>query len=430
MADSAASPRDPDVVSYGSFAGVRNDVSSERFGPADLDACDNVDIDNTGKLQRRAGYTKRNAVATHSLWSDGEALGFCVQGTTLKKIALDYALTTVRSGLTADFRMAYAKINGNVYFSNARETGVYTPSGARSWGLPVPPLPAVSVGYGGLKAGEYQFVLTYVRTDGQESGAGVAGRVTIPGSTPTTEHADLEPLNLGAGAIIFTLPVPTDTDIAYKNIYISPPNGDKLYLAMTVAAAATTATYAGTTQEFSYDLKTQFLQAPPAGHLVGYYSGRAYVAVDDTLFYSEPYAYELFDLRNYISMNGRITLIAPLEDKESLEAPGLNSGLFLGTDRNCGVLVGNSPETFQYVPKVDYGAIEGALDYVDGSLFSDGAFGARRLPMWLSTQGVCIGVPGMEIRNLTRNRFSFTAAGRGAAVFQPNPNRFVAISNF
>lgn len=414
MAKPADSTRDPDVISFGAFSGLRNDVSSERFEGSDLDLGDNIDIDNTGRIQRRAGRTRVSATATHSLWSDGGALAFCVQGSELKKVALDYTTTTVLTGLTPGLVMSYVKINDNVYFSNTQQRGVWTPSGVRSWGLPVAPTPGVSTGFGALPAGDYQFVATHVRNDGQEGGASLAGRVTVGENS----------------SITFTMPLPTDASIAYHSIYLSPPNGDVLYRAVDIVVPATSASYAGDTSEFVDELFTQFLQAPPLGHLVGYYAGRAYVAVDDVLYPSEPFAYELFDLRNYIPMSGRVTMIAPLEDKESLEAPGMNSGLFLGTDRSCGVLVGNDPKTFQYVPKTDYGAIEGALDFVDGTLFGSGEFGARQLPMWLSTQGVCIGVPGMEIRNLTRSRYAFTAAGRGAALFQSNPNRFVAISNF
>lgn len=418
----AASPqqRDPDVVAYEAFAGVRNDVAAERLGPSDLYIGQNVDLDNSGRVARRGGRTRLSATATHSLWADGGVLGLCVQGTDLKKLALDYALTVVRSGLTAGLPMSYSKVNDSVYFTNGRENGVLENGVARSWGLPVPVLPAVTVGAGLLPAGVYQYVTTYVRNDGQESGAGLAGLVTVPAN----------------GALLFTLTPSSnsqivDSTLAYRNIYISPPNGDVLYHALQVAASATAATYANNALELTYELKTQFLSPPPAGHLAGYYSGRMYVAVDDALYPSEPFAYELFDLRNYIPMNGRCTLIAPMEDKERIPGGGgMNSGFFLGTDRNCGILVGNSPEAFQYVPKTDYGAIEGALDYVDGTLFGDGSTGARRLPMWLTTQGICIGMPDMEIRNTTRNRYSFTAAGRGAAVFQPNPNRFIAVSNF
>jgi hypothetical protein len=404
--------RDQDVVTFRAFAGVRNDIPPERLAVADLEAAENVDIDASGRVSSRQGYTQRSAAATHSLWSDRASIALCVQGSALKRVNADYSLATLRA-VTPGLRMSYTKVNDNVYFTNGVETGVLENGAARSWGLPVPPLPAVAVGVGSLPAGTYQFVVTYVRIDGQESGAGLAGRASV-----------------GANAkLTFSLPVPSDPAIVTKNIYLSRPNGDTLYLAFSVAANVVVAAYAGDAKELTYDLKTQFLSPPPAGHIAGYFNGRVYVAVGDVLFPSEPFAYELFDLRAYIPLSARCTLLAPLEDKEALDQPGMSSGIFVGTTGNCGVLVGSKPEDFRYVPKVDYGAIEGAMDYVEGTHYADGAAGARKLPMWLTTQGVCVGLPNMEIRNVTAPRFSATFSGTGAAVFQPDSQRFVAVSN-
>jgi hypothetical protein len=330
MADNTATQRDPDVVSYEAFSGVRNDVDPERFGRADLAIGENVVLDKTGRVSRRGGQTQLNAAATHSLWSDREQLAFCVQGTSLKRIGTDYSLTTLRT-VTANAYMHYVKVNDNVYFSNGIDTGVFDNGATRTWGLTVPPLPVVAVGVGNMPAGRYQFVSTYVRADGQESGARMAGQITVPDNS----------------SLIFTLVAPTGLrTVIYHNVYITTPNGELLYLALTVPVASTTAVYANDTTELNYDLKTQFLGPPPAGQLVGYYSGRMLVAVEDRIHYSEPLAYELFDLRRYIPLNGRVTLVAQMEDKETLDQPGQNSGLFLGTDRSCGILIGSDPDSF------------------------------------------------------------------------------------
>lgn len=415
MADTPKQQRDPDLVSFGSFAGLRNDVAEERLTPTDLALGDNVDLDNSGRLARRVGRTQLTSTPTHSVWSDNMLLAFCVQGAQLMRIALDFSLTPVFTGLTLGRPVSYVKVNDRVYFTNGRETGVFEGTSVRSWGLPVPPTPGAAILPNGLLlAGTYQFVTTYVRNDGQESGAGLAGRAQVASN----------------GGLQFVFSPPADATITARNIYVTAPNGDVLYLAMTVPISATNINYAASSIDQNYDLKTQRLVAPPAGQIAGYYSGRMYVVVDDNIYPSEPYAYELFDLRKYIPLNGRGTLFAGLEDKERIDTPGLDSGIFVGTDRECGILVGSSPEEFQFVPKTDFGAIEGTLDFVAGSLLGDGSAGARKLPMWLTTQGICAGMPGMEIKNLTRNRYSFTAAGRGAALFEPNPNRFIVVSNF
>lgn len=390
------------------FAGLRNDVDPERFTPADLVAAVNVDIDKSGRLARRAGRVRVLNAAVHSLWAEDD-LALFVTGTTLKRLQANYSVQTLMQGLTAAARMSYMEVNGRVYFSNAFQTGVFENGSVRSWGLPVPPMVDVAVTGGYMPAGEYQFTTTYFRTDGQESGAGLALTVTVPENS----------------GLVFTLPVPTDSTIIAKGIYLSTPNGDELYLAMTVPVSATMATYTNDATELMAPLMTQFLSAPPAGQLVRYFKGRMFVAVDDLMYYSEPFAYELFDARNYIQFDGRITLMAELEEKDA-EGSG---GFFVGTDKSCGILAGSGPESFQYVPKQRGGAVLGALDYVDGSLFDDGGASARLLPMWLTTEGICVGVSGMGIRNLTRTKYGFNVAGEGAALFKPGLNQFIVTNN-
>jgi len=386
-----------------SFNGLRNDIPVERFGEADLSVASNVDIDGSGAISRRDGYVIVTAGAKHSLWADElGTIGMYVSGTVLYSIA-GVALMT---GLTAGLPMAYHRELDRVYFSNGTQSGVLDNGVVRSWGLPVPPTPAVTTTVGNMPAGSYQFTMTYFRNDGQESGAALAGRITVS----------------EGGGLVFTLPVSSDATITQKGVYLSTPNGDTKYLALVVPNAQTTATYTNDAKELVTPLVTQFLSAPPAGVLIRSYRGHVYVAVGDTLYPSEPYAYELFDLRKGIPLDGRVTLFEALEDVDG-------SGIFVGTDRTCGILVGKGPADFEYVKKTGYGAIIGTSVLVDGSLYGDGSLGERRIPMWLTVQGVCVGLPRMEIRNLTRARYTMTPSGRGAGVFNPQSNRLILTSN-
>jgi hypothetical protein len=415
MADNQTLQRDQDVVTYEAFTGLRSDVTPERFGPSDLVVGDNVDLDKSGKLSRRDGYTLKRAGATHSLWAD-ELQQWClfVAGGTLWRLNADYSATALRPVVLTDARMSYARVNDRIYFLNGLDAGVIecATGAVRSWGLPVPPLPVVTRGVGLMPAGTYQYAITWLRSDGQESGAPLAGSITVPAGS----------------SLVGSLPSPIDPDIAAANLYLSTPDGDMLYLAQ-LAITGNTFTYGNDTTELNLPLATQFMQGPPVGHAVAYYRGVLYVAHGDTLFPSTGYGFELFDLREYIPLDGRVTLLAPLTDKEMAVDSGRNSGIFVGTDRSCGALVGGGPREFQYVPKTPYGAIEGALDFVDGSLFGDDSAGAKQLPVWLTTQGLCVGLPDMTIRNITRSKYVFAAAGQGAALFMPGPNRFIASAN-
>lgn len=414
MADNQTQERDQDVVLYSSFNGLRNDVTPERYGSGDLFIASNCDLDKSGRLSRRAGFTKQLAGAVHSIWADDEqTICMFASGNQLNRMATDYSSAPLRTLAGVGARISYSKVNDEVFFSNGVDTGVIQNGTARTWGIAVPPLPSPSVTVGYMPAGDYQFTMTYMRAEGQESGAPLAGVIAVPD---------------GAG-VKFALPVSADPGVASKILYLTTANSEELFMAIVVANASTSTTYIGDTTELSTPLKTQFLQPAPAGQLVAYYRGRMFVAVGDTLYPSEPYAYEWFDYRNYIQLSGKITLLATMEDKER-SGDAQHSGFFVGTDRSCGIIVGTAPSDFQYVPKTNYGAIMGALDYVDGSVFGDNSLGARSLPMWLTTQGLCVGKPDMEIQNLTRTKYGFTAAGQGAALFMPGPNRFIATSNY
>ena len=385
------------------FTGLRNDRPVERFEDGDLSVAQNIDIDNSGAVSRRDGYTLRSAGAKHSLWSsDDETLALYVSGTSLVRLNADMSGTVLMTGLTAGLPMAYWKTLDRVYFTNGQQSGVLDNGVVRSWGLLVPSAPAVSVTVGAMPAGAYQYTMTYFRNDGQESGAALAGAVAVP----------------EGGGLVFVMPVSSDPTVTLKAIYLSTPNSEAMYQAVVVPNGTTSTTYTESTAELNLPLVTQFLAPPPAGQIVRDYRGVMYLASGDALYPSEDYAYELFDYRKVIPLDGRVTLVEALDDR------GIG-GLFVGTDRTCGILAGRGIADFEYVPKVNYGAVEGAAVRVDGSLFGDDSAGARLLPVWLTTQGVCVGLPQMEIRNLTRTRYRIAASGRGAGVFLPTANRLI-----
>ncbi|HEY6019928.1 MAG TPA: hypothetical protein VIY48_08495, partial [Candidatus Paceibacterota bacterium] len=222
-----------------------------------------------------------------------------------------------------------------------------------------------------------------------------------------------------------------DPDVVSKMVYLSTANGEVMYAALLLPNSATSAMYTNDTLELSLPLETQFLQPPPAGQQLGYYRGHLFVGSGDTLFLSEPFGYELFDYRKNIVMDGRITMIAVMEDIERITmSGGLQSGFFIGTTETCGVFAGTEMEKMQYALKTSYGAIEGAMTFVDGSLFGDDSAGARPLPMFLTTEGICVGVPGMDIHNITRTKYQFNAEGKGAALFMPVTNKLILTSGF
>ena len=394
------------LIRLAEFKGLRSDRPLSQFEPGDLSVADNVDIDNAGSLTLRPGYTPVSGVPTHSLWSD-DVVCLAVMGGSLCRLDTSYAATPKYTLQDPFSPISYAKVNDRVYFSNGVDSGIFADGRVRSWGITPPTPPEAARTVGDMPKGEYQVLCTFSRSDGQESGSSAAIYLSVPA---------------GSGLDI-SLPSSTDTDVVAVNIYVSTPGGETTYLAATVPNGTPRFTYTASTLELNLPLATAYLSPPPPGQLITYFKGHMYVAVGEVIYPSEPYAYELFDLRKGMPLEARVTMMAPIEHKST-------NGMFVGTTISCGVLPGRSPAEFEYIRKTDYGAIEGAVTYVDGSLYGDNKTGAEPIPMWLTSEGVCVGMPGMEVSNLTRTRCTIQASGRGSALFVAEANKFIATSNF
>lgn len=377
----------PTPALYRQWAGLRNNTSAERFQQTDLVAAQNVVLDNTGRLKRREGQTLKLSGATHSLWSFGD-LCLMVQGTELKQLHADFTATTLRAGLTANQPMSYCYVAGRVYYSNGLETGVVEGQRSRSWGV-IPPMTQGSAvaTVGDMRPGVYQWAVTYLRGDGQESGTGLAGEINLP----------------DGGGLVFTLPVSDDPDVTHKLLYLSPPNGDVLYEAALLKNSDTTATYADTGVRLNRPLDTQFKQPAPAGHIVAHYRGRMLVAIDNSLFYSDAFGYELFDLRHWYTFDSRIQIVAPTEN-----------GIFVATEHRTEFVQGKDAHEFELIHRADYGAVEGTLAYLPARLLGlDG--GEDDVAIWTATQGICLGMAGGSLLNLTNPNYQIPVRANGGA---------------
>ncbi len=225
----------------------------------------------------------------HSIYS---GCGFCVfrQGNDLKALNDDYSVSTVRSGFCSGRPMSYLLVEGKVYYSDGVLSGVLESNGnvtvkSRSWGLEVPLPPGLCGMTGSLLSGLYQLALTYERRDGQESGASI-----------------LSLIDLSMGGISIKYRFSKDPDVRTVNIYLSLVNDGPLCLLTKESNQHGGDDYG----VFNYSsqstlgnvLTTEGLKPPPPSSLIEHYNGRLYVAKHCTVWYSELFAYEVFDLSN------------------------------------------------------------------------------------------------------------------------------------
>jgi len=371
------------------FTGLRNNTRTERFDPSDLDVADNVDLDDSFKVSRRPGYTAQYSGDVHSLWCEKELCLF-VEGNELKQYHKDGTTSVLRDGLTEYAKASYVLVDGKVYFCNGHQTAVIENGIARSWGLESPGVFPAQTSIGDLDPGTYQYRMTYIRSDGQESGASPQMKIDVSG-----------------GAISFpALPVSNDSTVTHKVIYLSPANGDVLYEALTLLNNDTTALIS--TECLTVPLEYRNAVAAPAGHLVAYHSGRLYVADGNVIYPSNAFGYELFEPMEFMQMEDRITMLAPS-----------SNGIFVGTECETGYISGLDPRDMVYDKRMDYGVFEGSLSVTQAHLMGFEGIGDSLVSIWTSHQGICSGMPGGEIYNLTDPHYRIAeTTAQGAAMIR------------
>lgn len=380
------------------FRGINNVDAAERVQSLpskdqpliELVEATNVDIDDSGRLSRRAGQELKIAGAAHSLWSNGEVCLF-MQGGLLHWMNAAYGSAAISSGWSGD-AMSYVDVNGVVYMTDNFGAAALDGGGMRSWGIPIGDADvAASATSGNMEAGIYLFVMTLLREDGFESGAGLAKRIDLTD---------------GQG-IAFSWSVPSDPSIMRANLYVTQPNGETLFLAATVNIEAGSYTYTG--GQRSLPLNTQWLDAPPSGSALAAYRGRIYIAKDDVVFATAPVGYEYCDRRDYRAFDGsEVRVLAPVE-----------SGLFVGTASKVYFLRGASFADQELVTKMDCGAIRGSVVIADGDVATGRAeLSGIKVALFATTEGIVMGLPDGSLQNMTQDRYDMIEATSAAAILR------------
>lgn len=396
-----------DGLNIKKWNGLHNTISVERMEPGDLTAGVNVLLRDDGRLTRRMGMIERQATLPgsrmHSLWTDGNVNGLCVRGRSLCSVhPSTFALTPIAT-LTADGPLAYAGVDGLVYWSNGTDLGVVQEGRNRSWGMTAPLLPAHTLTPGSMPPGTYMTAMTFRRADGQESGPSPVEVTTLTASR---------------GLLWAGLDVSTDLGVTHKSLWLTATDGEVLYRAATVANTSTTAQYSGDTTELAEAIETMHLQPPPAGQALAFYAGRMWVARDEYIFGSQPFSAELFDLREYLPARGRVTMLAPRPDDKAM---------LVGTDAGVGWVTGGDLATMEYAHALDDPVLPGSLVYVPGEAFGDGDAGQTMIPMWIGESGVYAAAPPYwTVQPITLDRVDQRLRGRVAAVFDKARGQYLA----
>lgn len=380
-------PNHPKTVPIDGFKGLNNVLRPERTPPQYLKEADNVDIDKSGGIQKRLGFSNIASGIFHSCWADDP---YCMAVRDGDLVAIDSLYNT--SVLQADVGnnpISYFRLDDSIYFSSTTTNGVIEDGSVRSWGIEPPGRPNLANASGNMFNGSYQVALTYSTAEGRESGSRVAAVVDV-----TT-----------GGIALSNIPASDDPEVTRVNIYMSHDNGEELYYRDSVANGQTSYTITDDSG-IRRKMDTFNMMPPPKGHIIDQAHGRSWVTEENFLWYSEPYQYELFDYRkNYIRFPQRIRAFMPTQDGAWVASDGLY------------YMAGEDPNRADLTLKEPVKVVEGSAVRIPGAyiFIENTPIGYK----WLvhTNKGIYVCFNNGIALNMTSQNYEFPTADEGAAAF-------------
>lgn len=356
----------------------------------------NLDVTDLGRLVARPGSQRLTTQAgAHDLMGVADqAYGLYVDGDELCRIWYqdddDLRSQTLLAGLTAGARMRYFEDATGVYFTNGHELGVVAPGGmsARLLGVDAPALgPDLTAVAGGLPIGRYSVAYSHISDTGEESGLSPASFLELS----------------AAGAIEVTFPADLP-DAALYRVYVTGTNGDTLYQIHELAVGMASVVIGDL--QFGKQAPTQFMERMPAGHDVCIYKGVLCVLDGTRLRFSEPFAYGLTGIHNFVEFGARTLFCEPTE-----------AGIFVGCDNGVHFLAGNVPGQWSQTI-VSRPPICDDCTTVKGSWISNERPDAI-VVVWLTEHGYAYGVGGGQVSLPQSKRMALAQAGEGVLFAMP-----------
>jgi len=391
------------IISIQEFEGLKTADNPYEIGLGELTIADNVDVTRKKKLKRRTGQVKKVTAAISAAWVNDRSMLY-QSGTTLTAVDKDYNTDVVRTGLTESSELHAYQIQDCIYYSNGIETGCLQAGANRTLGVSSPARAILTAVTGGdMPLGLYQVAVSLVRNDGFESG------VLLPATT----------VLLAGGSTAIDVSSVTSLDSAVLvNYYVTLPDGDVFYFA---GQGPTGATF-NISEDPSLlrrSMKAKNTHPPLPFSIVDNFYGRMVYVVKDTVYFSDPFAYEQIDFtKGFIPFKNNITMIGVVED-----------GIFIGTTEDTYFCAGKKPSEFDLTQVADYGVVSNTRSYLDGAVVGTESATTKKIPAWISSNGMCIGFPDGSMQNVSENAVILPKGVTGASFFRQEngQNHFISV---
>lgn len=351
----------------------------------------NVDVAANGIGFVREGFTPTGLLPGARCLQGFDTFALCAQGDGLYRVDYPLATTLIATGLNPNSPVAYTQHAGAVWFTDGDMLGCVAADGRSTErvGLPTPASPNIrAAGIGGLTPGRYGLALSFVSAT-EESG--------ISAITFTYTTAGVELLHIP--------PAPAGCDV---RVYMTQPDGDRLYHALDIPAGLIPPILISTQAEGKV-ATNQYLTQTPGGRLLAGYNGRMYVARDNVLYFSEPLHYGLTSLQHgFVLYESEITLLQAVE-----------SGLYVGTREHLHYLAGDGPNAARTKLAAPAPVPWSGLSVPAGMLEKDFAQRGGLYAAWLAHDGYYLGTPDGSVIPLQSDRIGGLAGDATASVLAP-----------
>lgn len=169
----------------------------------------------------------------------------------------------------------------------------------------------------------------------------------------------------------------------------------------------------------------RYLTAPPNATEIEAYKGRIYLAADNVLWATELYLYDKVDAsKNYIMLEHDITMVRAVGD-----------GLYVGTTAQLLFLRGNLSEGLKLDTVMESPVVRGSSVMVPIPKVHPRAatqpVPEGTAPVFMTGEGICVGLDNGEVYNLTQDHVVFPQAVRAAALYREDQgaNTYVAVTD-
>jgi hypothetical protein len=363
-------------------------------GIPQLTAAINVDIDNDGRISRRAGTSQ--FVSGSSGLSGFSTPDYLLyqDGTSLYKVNESTGDTTLLTSSLTGTKLEYHWLAGQTFMTDGTITARIDADGNyTNWGCSSAPTPSLSaVGGGSLRAGRYMVACTFVDGNGIEHSTSKAAVITI------TENQNIS-VTLSS----------VDSNASTIKVYITETNGTDLFYTTSVNANALPATVSNS--EYSNEpLRTMEFYPPIPSDGLFDYNGMIMLFTDNYIFPSFGANHHLFEIGTTIEAR-------PTNIKGGA---GLRGGFWSVTEEGAYWTTGDIPENWDTEQRDN-------REYAKGSLIIPGylipiAETSEPCSLFVSEDGLMVGTSDGTLKPMTKDRLKLSVTDKTASIIYRENN--------